>query len=90
MIAATQRKDKVWFGCETRQFVWAKHEDFTKRFAELFNFATITHYVWDTWYELFEPSEGVYNWGIKDNIVNWLMRNGITIQGRPLSGSIRR
>jgi GH35 family endo-1,4-beta-xylanase len=84
VIAATQRKDKVWFGCETRQYVWAKHEDFTKRFAELFNFATVTHYVWDTWYELFEPSEGVYNWGIKDNIVNWLMRNDITIQGRPL------
>jgi len=84
VIAARQRKDKVWFGCETRQYVWAKHEDFTKRFVELFNFATVTHYVWDTWYELFEPSEGVYNWGIKDNIVNWLMRNGITIQGRPL------
>jgi GH35 family endo-1,4-beta-xylanase len=83
-IAAKPRRDRVSFGCETRQYVWAKHEDFTKRFTEVFNFATITHYLWDTWYELFEPSEGVYNWGIKDNIVNWLTRNGITIQGRPL------
>jgi GH35 family endo-1,4-beta-xylanase len=56
----------------------------TKQFEALFNFATITHYVWDTWYELFEPGEGVYNWGVKDNIVNWLSKKNITIQGRPL------
>ncbi|MBN1893705.1 endo-1,4-beta-xylanase, partial [bacterium] len=72
------------FGCESRQYVWAKSEEFTKRFAELFNFATVTHYVWDTWYELFEPSEGRYNWGIKDNIVNWLTERGIAVEGRPL------
>ena len=74
----------VYFGCETRQYVWAKSEEFTKRFVELFNFATITHYVWDTWYELFEPREGVYNWGIKDDIVQWLSRYDVTLEGRPL------
>jgi len=78
------RRDEVHFGCETRQYVWAKHEEFTKRFVELFNCATVTHYVWDTWYELFEPREGQYNWGIKDNIVNWLVENGIRVEGRPL------
>ncbi|HEX9654210.1 MAG TPA: endo-1,4-beta-xylanase [bacterium] len=78
------RTDNVYFGCESRQYIWAKSEEFTKRFVELFNFATVTHYVWDTWYELFEPSEGEYNWGVKDNIVNWLGKNNITIQGRPL------
>jgi len=83
-IHQQQRKDKVFFGCETRQYVWAKSEEFTKRFAKLFNFATVTHYIWDTWYEVFEPEEGKYNWGIKDNIVNWLDRQGITVQGRPL------
>ena len=75
---------RAFFGCESRQFVWAKSEEFTKRFVELFNFATVTHYVWDTWYELFEPTEGDYNWGIKDDIVHWLSGKGITIQGRPL------
>ncbi len=75
---------KAWFGCESRQMVWAKSEDFTKRFVELFNFATITHYVWDTWYELFEPQEGVYNWGIKDDIVQWLSKHDVTLQGRPI------
>lgn len=75
---------EIFFGCETRQYIWAKSEDFTKKFEELFNFATITHYIQDTWYEVFEPREGEYNWGIKDNIVNWLKRNDITIQGRPL------
>ncbi|TFG94151.1 MAG: hypothetical protein E4H13_15285, partial [Calditrichales bacterium] len=83
-IDRQQRADTFYFGCETRQYVWAKSEDFTKRFNELFNFATVTHYLWDTWYELFEPGEGRYNWGIKDNIVNWLMEENITIQGRPL------
>lgn len=83
-ILKYKRKEQVHFGCETRQYIWAKSEDMTKRFVELFNFATITHYVWDTWYEVFEPREGVYNWGIKDNIVNWLSDNNIQIEGRPL------
>jgi endo-1,4-beta-xylanase len=83
-IERRKRTDHVQFGCETRQYIWAKSEDFVKRFVEVMNHATITHYVWDTWYELFEPREGVYNWGIKDNIVNWLTEHGITIEGRPL------
>jgi endo-1,4-beta-xylanase len=83
-IQRMNRRDDVYFGCETRQYIWARSEEFTKHFAELFNFATITHYIWDSWYELFEPSEGEYNWGVKDNIVNWLKREDITIQGRPL------
>jgi GH35 family endo-1,4-beta-xylanase len=83
-ILKNNRKDKVHFGCETRQYVWAKSEDFVKRFVEVMDYATITHYVWDSWYELFEPTEGKYNWGVKDNIVNWLSENGITIEGRPL------
>jgi GH35 family endo-1,4-beta-xylanase len=77
-------RDQVYFGCESRQYIWAKHEEFTKRFVELFNYATVTHYVWDTWYELFEPREGQYNWGVKDDIVNWLSENNIRIEGRPL------
>jgi GH35 family endo-1,4-beta-xylanase len=83
-IARNPRTDRVWFGCETRQFVWAKSEETISRFVELFNFATITHYVWDTWYEVFEPVEGYYNWGIKDNIVNWLSRYDIALEGRPI------
>jgi endo-1,4-beta-xylanase len=81
---ARQGKRDAWFGCETRQYVWARSEEMVKRFTELFTFATITHYVWDSWYELFEPREGVYNWGIKDDIVRWLEEHEITIQGRPL------
>ncbi len=83
-IARKKIDGEGYFGCETRQYVWVKSEAFVKRFPELFNFATVTHYVWDSWYELFEPSEGEYNWGIKDDIVNWLSKSGITIEGRPL------
>ena len=82
-IARMGKRD-VWFGCETRQFVWARSEEMVNRFSELFNFATVTHYVWDSWYELFEPREGVYNWGIKDDIVHWLREYQVTIEGRPL------
>ncbi len=83
-IERLKRTDDVFFGCETRQLVWAKSEEFQKRFLEVFNYATITHYVWDTWYELFEPAEGTYNWGIKDDIVRWLKPHDITLEGRPL------
>ena len=83
-IIRQNRKDSVHFGCESRQIVWAQSEGFSKRFPELFNTATITHYVWDSWYQLFEPTEGNYNWGLKDDIVNYLMKNNITIEGRPL------
>jgi GH35 family endo-1,4-beta-xylanase len=84
IIARHRRAEQVYFGCETRQMVWAKSEEFTRRFTELFNFATITHYPWDTWYPLFEPREGEYRWGIKDDIVRWLEPHGVTLEGRPL------
>jgi GH35 family endo-1,4-beta-xylanase len=83
-ISLMKRREPVWIGCETRQYVWAKSEEFTKRFVELFNFATVTHYVSDTWYELFEPVEGSYNWGIKDDIVKWLSPHNVRLEGRPL------
>jgi GH35 family endo-1,4-beta-xylanase len=83
-IDRQQRTDTVYFGCETRQFVWAKSEPFVERFASVFNYATVTHYVWDSWYEVFEPVEGKHRWGIKDNIVDWLREKNITIEGRPL------
>jgi endo-1,4-beta-xylanase len=76
--------EEVFFGCETRQYVWAKSETMVERFVELFNFATVTHYVWDSWYEVFEPREGEYRWGIKDNIVDWLVEHDITVEGRPI------
>jgi endo-1,4-beta-xylanase len=83
LIAGNGKREAV-FGCETRQYIWARSEEMVKRFTELFGFATITHYVWDSWYELFEPREGVYNFGVKDDILRWLEENRITPQGRPL------
>ncbi|HET6567097.1 MAG TPA: endo-1,4-beta-xylanase, partial [Rhodothermales bacterium] len=83
-IERQKRKEQVYFGCETRQYVWAKNVDMMEAFTDLFNYATVTHYVYDTWYELFEPRRGEYNFGIKDDIVNWLLENDITIEGRPL------
>ncbi len=81
---ARPRTDPFHFGCETRQFIWAKSEPMTQRFQELFNFATVTHYVWDSWYPVFEPTEGDYRWGLKDDIVDWLTDAGIAVEGRPI------
>ncbi len=83
-VLARPRTGDFYFGCETRQYIWAKSETMTERFQDVFNFATVTHYVWDTWYPIFEPSEGVHRWGIKDDIVDWLTEQGITIEGRPI------
>lgn len=83
-VLARPRGGAFFFGCETRQYIWAQSEAMTERFAEAFNFATVTHYVWDSWYPLFEPREGVYRWGLKDDIVDWLVEKGITVEGRPI------
>ena len=83
-VLTTPRTGPFHFGCETRQYIWAKSEPLVERFVEAFDFATVTHYVWDTWYPVFEPQEGVYRWGIKDDIVDWLVEHDITVEGRPL------
>lgn len=83
-VLARPRTGEFYFGCETRQYIWAKSEPMTERFAEAFNFATVTHYIWDSWYPLFEPREGVYRWGLKDDIVDWLVEQDITVEGRPI------
>lgn len=83
-IARRQRRDDFFFGCETRHFTWAKSMGVEDLFPRVFNYATITHYVFDTWYEVFEPREGQYRWGSRDDIVDWLKQYDITIEGRPL------
>jgi endo-1,4-beta-xylanase len=83
-VLARPRTDRFYFGCETRQFIWAQSEPTIERFVDVFNLATVTHYIWDSWYEVFEPREGVYRWGIKDNIVDTMLEHGITVEGRPL------
>lgn len=83
-IERQARSDTFYFGCETRQYIWAKSVAMVDRFVELFNYATLTHYVYDTWYPVFEPREGEHQFGIKDEIVDWLTEHEITIEGRPL------
>jgi GH35 family endo-1,4-beta-xylanase len=83
-LVRSPRVDPFYFGCETRQYIWAKSVDMVDRFVELFDYATITHYNYDTWYPVFEPYEGEHRWGIKDEILAWLKEHEITPEGRPL------
>ncbi len=83
-IAGQRLRRNVHFGCDTRQYVWAKTIDYVDRFVEAFDFATITHYLHHPWYEPFEPARGEHRWGIKDNIAEWCLHHDITIEGRPL------
>ena len=83
-IARQNRQDTFYFGCESRQYIWAKSVAMTEAFEHLFNYATVTHYVYDTWYPVFEPTPGDHKFGLKDDIVDWLTDAGITIEARPL------
>lgn len=83
-LARGPRTGPFFFGCETRQYVWAKSVAMVDRFVELFNYATVTHYPYDTWYPVFEPFEEEHRFGIKDEIVGWLKEHDITPAGRPL------
>src|SRR5690606_18942600 len=44
-VLARPRTGTFHFGCETRQYIWAKSEPLVDRFVEAFDFATVTHYV---------------------------------------------
>lgn len=83
-LARSPRTGEFYFGCETRQYIWAKSVDMVDAFVELFNYATITHYNYDTWYPVFEPYEGEHRFGIKDEILEWLKEHDIAPEGRPL------
>jgi endo-1,4-beta-xylanase len=82
-IGRLQARDGFFFGCDARAYVQMDTDIFTERFSELFNFATINHYLIGTNQD-FEPAAGRKQFALRDVIVNDLRGRGTTIEGRPL------
>lgn len=77
------RKDFL-FGCDSRGYYQMESKElFLERFTELFNYATITHYLKGDFVD-FEPEEGIKRFKERDELLSVLKKRNIKIEGRPL------
>jgi len=71
------------FGCNIYMFGrFGKPEEnaaYSRRFAELFNYATVAFY-WAS----YEPEQGKPNYAYTDGVVSWCRERGIRMKGHPL------
>jgi endo-1,4-beta-xylanase len=84
-IARRGCRPEFYVGCDARGFYEMHQELFLERFAELFNFATIT-YVPTTNREIedFESTEGNLKYPMRDLLHQRLREKNITVEGRLL------
>jgi endo-1,4-beta-xylanase len=78
-----QRKD-FFIGCDARGYFQMDVELFLDRFTELFDYATITHYLVSGVFEDFEAEEGKLKFDLRDALLRQLRKRNITVEGRPL------
>lgn len=78
-----QRAD-FFIGCDARGFFQMDPELFLSLFSELFNYATITHYLVSGVYQDFEQEEGNKKFDLRTALFKELRRRNITVEGRPL------
>jgi len=78
-IAKNKFRDKFFIGCDTKGFGKMDNELFINLFSDLFNYATITHYLPN-----FQKEESVYTYGNRDEQFKLLKSRGITVEGRPI------
>jgi GH35 family endo-1,4-beta-xylanase len=71
-------------GCDASKMYRVKPDRFRRRFARLFDCATVTFYPSSDKQEDFEPAEGEYEFAGRDLVVGHLQRMGVAIEGRPL------
>ena len=77
------RRTDFLIGCDSRGFYQMNQELFLERFEELFNYATITHYLKGDITD-FEPEEGKKQFSERDKVLSELRRRHIVVEGRPL------
>jgi hypothetical protein len=73
-----------FIGCDARGFFQMDPDVFMSRFTELFNYATITHYLISGSYQDFEPEEGNKKFQPRTVLLEELKKRKITVEGRPL------
>jgi GH35 family endo-1,4-beta-xylanase len=79
-IKRNGNRENFFIGCDTKGYSREMDNDlFVDLFAELFNYATITHYL-----PRFQKEEGVYTYGDRDEQFQKLKAKGITVEGRPV------
>ena len=82
-IAHAAARPDFLLGCDARAYFQMDADVFLERFVELFNFATVNHYLIGT-HQDFEPSRGDKRFNLRDALIDDLRREGITVEGRPL------
>jgi GH35 family endo-1,4-beta-xylanase len=82
-ISKQMPRDDFLFGCDARGYFQMDKQLFMERFTEMFNYSTITHYLIGDTID-FEPKEGQKNYRERDEVLEKMLENGITVEGRPL------
>ncbi len=83
-IARVPFREDFFIGCDARGYMQMDIELFFERFIELFNYATITHYLVSGVYDDFEPIRGELQFDLRDVVLRQLRKRNITVEGRPL------
>lgn len=77
------RRPEFFMGCDARGFFQMDQHLFLDIFSDLFNYATITHYLKADFID-FEPEEGHKRFAERDLVLRALRQRNITVEGRPL------
>ena len=82
-VSAEQTSHEFLFGCNIYMFDRYQDEDrdvaYKRRFAELFNYATVGFY-----WRSYEPQRGKPRYDYTDEVVAWCRDHGIRMKGHPL------
>lgn len=77
-------RENFFIGCDARGFTEMDPDVFMELFSDVFNYATITHYLESSSYQDFEPKRGELKFDIRDAVFKELKNKNITVEGRPL------
>ncbi len=77
------RRSDFFFGCDARGYFQMDSNLFMEKFKNLFNYATITHYLKGDVVD-FEAEEGKKQYSVREEVLKKLRENNISVEGRPL------
>ncbi|UCE06017.1 MAG: endo-1,4-beta-xylanase [bacterium] len=77
-------RPNFFIGCDARGYFQMDPDLFLERFTNVFNYATITHYLKSGHYQDFEPEEGKKQFNLRTVLFNELRKREIKVEGRPL------
>jgi hypothetical protein len=83
-IRMAGRRRNFFVGCDARAYFQMDPDLFLTQFAEVFDYATITHYLTISGRQDFEPVEGRKQFNLRTVLLRELRDRNITVEGRPL------